>query len=71
MACQICDDLNRQLAKAMSDQSDADNALANAKNEDDQGLALLAVAKARREAISIQHRLQEHQQRGCQDYGSE
>lgn len=66
MDCQICDDLNPQLAKARSDQSDADHALASATNEDEQGLALLAAAQARREVISIQHRIQDHKQQGCQ-----
>lgn len=65
MACQICEDLNRQLAKVTSDQHEAEGAFAKAKNEDEQGLALLAVARARRETISFRHRLEVHQRKGC------
>ena len=65
MACQICHDLSREREIAESNQRDAESAFAAATNEDEQGAALIALAKARREALGVRQRIDEHHKRGC------
>jgi len=65
MGCKICDDLNRKRREAVSNQRVAQDVYAAATNQDEREAALVALAKALRDALSLRQSLEEHKKQGC------
>lgn len=65
MGCDICDDLDQQYLKAITDRRTAEDAVISSTNENERGSALIAVARARRQVIDVWHLIEAHNRQGC------